>query len=58
MIVGFGAYYFALLRQPMLIPNTPKAAAISGKAAGTGTWLGLTIVSIVMLVANTFKLEL
>ena len=40
MIVGFGAYYLALLRLRLLIPNTPKAAAISTKAAGTGTWLG------------------
>ncbi len=56
MIYGFGAYYFALLRRRLLIPNKPKAEAISGKAAGTGTWLGLTIVSTVKLVANTSKL--
>ena len=52
MINDFGAYYFALLRRRLLIPNKPKAEAISGKAAGTGTWPGLTIVSIVKLVAN------
>ena len=56
MIVGFDAYYFALLRWRLLIPNKPKAEANNGKAAGTGTWLGLTIVSIVKLVANITKL--